>query len=73
MGATATGKTGLAVEISRRFDVELISVDSALIYKGMDIGTAKPDAQTLALAPHHLVDIIDPAQQFRQLGKALEC
>ncbi len=64
MGATATGKTGLAVEICQRFDVELISVDSALIYKGMDIGTAKPDARTQALAPHHLVDIIDPAQAF---------
>jgi tRNA dimethylallyltransferase len=64
MGATATGKTGLAVDICQRFDVELISVDSALIYKGMNIGTAKPDAETLALAPHHLVDIIDPAQPF---------
>ena len=64
MGATATGKTGLAAEICQRFDVELISVDSALIYKGMDIGTAKPDAETLALAPHHLVDIIDPARPF---------
>jgi tRNA dimethylallyltransferase len=64
MGATATGKTGLALEICQRFPVEIISVDSALIYRGMDIGTAKPDSKTLALAPHHLIDIIDPAEQY---------
>jgi len=64
MGATATGKTGLAVEIARRFPVEIISVDSALIYRGMDIGTAKPDADILTLAPHHLIDIIDPAENY---------
>ena len=64
MGATATGKTGLAVEIAKRFPVEIISVDSALIYRGMDIGTAKPGADMLALAPHHLIDIIDPAKNY---------
>lgn len=64
MGATATGKTDLAIEIARRFPVELISVDSALIYRGMDIGTAKPDAAVLAATPHFLVDIIDPAQHY---------
>ena len=64
MGATATGKTDLAIEISQRFAVEIISVDSALIYRGMDIGTAKPDSATLALARHHLIDIIDPAAQY---------
>jgi len=64
MGATATGKTGLAVEIAKRFPVEIISVDSALIYRGMDIGTAKPGADILALAPHHLIDIIDPAEHY---------
>lgn len=64
MGATATGKTELAVALKQRFPVEIISVDSALIYRGMDIGTAKPDAQTLAQAPHHLIDILDAAEQF---------
>lgn len=64
MGATATGKTELAAEICRRFPVEIISVDSAQIYRGMDIGTAKPDRKSLALAPHHLIDIIDPAEQY---------
>lgn len=64
MGATATGKTGLAVEIAKRFPVEIISVDSALIYRGMDIGTAKPGADILALVPHHLIDIIDPAENY---------
>lgn len=61
MGATATGKTELALAISERFDVEIISVDSALIYREMDIGTAKPAAELLASVPHHLIDIIDPA------------
>ena len=64
MGATATGKTELAVEIAKRFPVELISVDSALIYQGMDIGTAKPDAELLAVAPHFLIDIIEPTQSY---------
>ena len=64
MGATATGKTELAVEIAKRFPVELISVDSALIYRGMDIGTAKPDAELLAVAPHFLIDIIEPTQSY---------
>lgn len=64
MGATATGKTDLALAIHEEMAVELISVDSALVYRGMDIGTAKPDAQTLALAPHHLIDIIDPAEVY---------
>ena len=64
MGATATGKTELALEISRRFDVEIISVDSALIYRGMDIGTAKPEPAILQSVPHHMIDIIDPAEPF---------
>jgi tRNA dimethylallyltransferase len=71
MGATATGKTDLALSIHSELASELISVDSALVYRGMDIGTAKPDAQTLADSPHHLIDIIDPAEvysagQFRE-------
>lgn len=64
MGPTASGKTGLAVELLQRLPVELISVDSALVYKGMDIGTAKPDAATLAVAPHHLIDVIEPTHVY---------
>jgi tRNA dimethylallyltransferase len=64
MGPTASGKTGVAVELAQTLPVELISVDSALVYRDMDIGTAKPDAATLALAPHHLIDIIDPTEAY---------
>jgi tRNA dimethylallyltransferase len=64
MGPTASGKTAVAVELADRLPVELISVDSALVYRGMDIGTAKPDAETLARAPHHLIDIIDPTESY---------
>ncbi|WP_082665479.1 tRNA (adenosine(37)-N6)-dimethylallyltransferase MiaA [Pseudoalteromonas sp. H105] len=64
MGPTAAGKTALAIELCQHLKTEIISVDSALVYKDMNIGTAKPDAQELALAPHHLIDIIDPAQSY---------
>ena len=64
MGPTATGKTELAVALRDHYPVELISVDSALVYRGMNIGTAKPDAATLARAPHRLIDICDPAQPY---------
>jgi len=64
MGPTAAGKTDLALELAKRHPVEIISVDSALVYKGMDIGTAKPSAATLAACPHHLVDILDPTQAY---------
>ena len=64
MGPTASGKTALAVELAQRFPVELISVDSALVYRDMNIGTAKPDAEILARAPHHLIDIIDPTESY---------
>lgn len=64
MGPTASGKTALACALSERFPVELVSVDSALVYRGMDIGTAKPDAATLAKYPHRLVDIRDPAEPY---------
>ncbi|MGL5292035.1 MAG: tRNA (adenosine(37)-N6)-dimethylallyltransferase MiaA [Vibrionaceae bacterium] len=64
MGPTASGKTGLAIALKQRYPVEIISVDSALIYRGMDIGTAKPTAAELALAPHRLIDILDPAQAY---------
>ncbi|QLQ02254.1 MAG: tRNA (adenosine(37)-N6)-dimethylallyltransferase MiaA [Thiobacillus sp.] len=64
MGPTASGKTALAVGLVERFPLEIISVDSALVYRGMDIGTAKPDAATLARAPHHLLDIRDPTETY---------
>jgi tRNA dimethylallyltransferase len=64
MGPTASGKTALACALSERFAVGLISVDSALVYRGLDIGSAKPDAATLARYPHALIDIRDPAQPY---------
>jgi tRNA dimethylallyltransferase len=73
MGPTATGKTDLAVRLVQELPCDIISVDSAMVYRGMDIGTAKPDAETLAQAPHRLIDICDPAEafsasRFRQLA-----
>ncbi|MDY2947308.1 MAG: isopentenyl transferase family protein, partial [Mannheimia varigena] len=62
MGPTASGKTDLAIALRQELPVEVISVDSALIYKGMDIGTAKPSKAELELAPHRLIDILDPAE-----------
>lgn len=64
MGPTASGKTPLAVELVKQFPYEIISVDSALVYRGMNIGTAKPDAATLKIAPHRLIDICDPADAY---------
>lgn len=64
MGPTASGKTDLAVSLVERFPFEIISVDSALVYRDMDIGTAKPDAETLSRAPHRLIDIIDPSESY---------
>ena len=64
LGPTASGKTALACALSERFPVALVSVDSALVYRGMDIGTAKPDAATLARYPHRLIDIRDPAEPY---------
>jgi len=64
MGPTASGKTELALEIFDRFDVNLISVDSALIYRGMDIGTAKPSPEILTNYPHALIDICEPEETF---------
>lgn len=64
MGPTASGKTDLAVELVKRFPFEIISVDSAMVYRNMDIGTAKPDPAVLRLAPHRLIDILDPAETY---------
>lgn len=64
MGPTASGKTAVALEIARHIPAEIISVDSALVYRGMNVGTAKPSAKELASVPHHLIDIIDPAEAY---------
>lgn len=64
MGPTASGKTALASELIRQFPFEIISIDSAMIYRDMDIGTAKPSAQELLLAPHHLIDVVDPTESY---------
>ena len=64
MGPTASGKTALAVELVKRFGCGIVSVDSAMIYRGMDIGTAKPGADVLSVAPHRLIDILDPAMSY---------
>ena len=82
MGPTASGKTRLAVELARRLPLDIISVDSAMVYRGMDIGTGKPDKETQRRAPHRLIDIRDPetaysADEFRRdaldaIGRARE-
>jgi len=64
MGPTASGKTRLAVELVARYPMEIVSVDSALVYRDMDIGTAKPGADVLAVAPHRLIDIRDPSEPY---------
>jgi len=68
MGPTASGKTDLAIALRESLPVEVISVDSALIYKGMDIGTAKPSREELAKAPHRLIDILDPAESYSAMN-----
>ncbi len=64
MGPTASGKTKLAVQLAKQLDTEIISVDSVLVYKGMDIGTAKPSLEERQGIPHHLIDILDPSEVF---------
>ena len=64
MGPTASGKTELALKLAQALPCDIISVDSAMVYRGMDIGTAKPDAETLRLFPHRLIDICDPAEAY---------
>jgi tRNA dimethylallyltransferase len=64
MGPTASGKTALAIDLRQRFPLDIISVDSALVYRGMAVGTAKPDADTLRRAPHALIDVRDPAETY---------
>jgi len=64
MGPTASGKTDLAIFLSENFPVDIISVDSAMVYRGLDIGSAKPSAEELAKAPHRLIDVVDPAEAY---------
>nr|WP_091909917.1 tRNA (adenosine(37)-N6)-dimethylallyltransferase MiaA [Chitinasiproducens palmae] len=64
LGPSASGKTATALALARAFPIEIVSVDSALVYRGMDIGTAKPDADELAAVPHHLIDIVDPETPY---------
>ena len=71
-GPTAAGKTATALAIAREFDCEIVSVDSALVYRGMDIGTAKPSAHELAAVPHHLIDIRDPLHAYNAAEFARE-
>lgn len=72
LGPTASGKTATALELARRFPVEIVSVDSALVYRGMDIGTAKPNAAERAAAPHHLIDIVEPEVAYSAARFAVE-
>ncbi len=78
MGPTGAGKTDIALELTERLPLEIVSVDSALVYRGMDIGTAKPSALARARVPHHLIDIRDPAEAYsagefvRDAAEALE-
>jgi tRNA dimethylallyltransferase len=71
-GPTASGKTGLALKLAAKLPLEIISVDSALVYRGMDIGTAKPTPAELAAAPHHLIDIRDPREAYSAAQFALD-
>jgi tRNA dimethylallyltransferase len=64
MGPTCTGKTALALRLAERFPVEIVSVDSALVYRGLDVGTSKPTAAERAAVPHHLIDLCDPADPY---------
>ena len=73
IGPTASGKTALALHLARRFPCEIISIDSALVYRGMDIGTAKPSADELAAVPHHLINIISPLQNYSAADFVADC
>lgn len=64
MGPTASGKTDLAIFLTENFPIDIISVDSALVYRGLDIGSAKPSAEELTKAPHRLIDVVDPADAY---------
>src|SRR5205085_2965891 len=77
-GPTGTGKSDLALRLAREFPVEIVSVDSAQVFRGLDIGSAKPDARTRAEVAHHLLDLVDPADSYsagqfvRDAARAIE-
>jgi len=71
VGPTATGKTALAIALARRLGGEIVGADSRQVYRRMDIGTAKPTPEERSLAPHHLIDVVDPDQEF-SLAQYLE-
>lgn len=73
LGPTASGKSALSLELARKYRTEIISLDSALIYKGMDIGTAKPTKEEMSICPHHLIDICDPAQSYSAADFRKDC
>lgn len=73
LGPTASGKSALALDVARQIDSEIISLDSALIYKGMDIGSAKPTKDELAICPHHLIDIISPRDSYNAASFREDC
>ena len=73
LGPTASGKSGLALSIAQRWPVEIISLDSALVYRHMDIGTAKPSKPEQATVPHHLIDILEPNQTYSTASFLLDC
>jgi tRNA dimethylallyltransferase len=74
MGPTASGKTAFAVDWAERLGSEIVSVDSALVYRRLDIGSAKPDAATLRRAPHHLIDLREPQNPIRRpISPAMPC
>ena len=64
LGPTASGKTAIALDLAARFPAEIVSLDSAQVYRGMDIGTAKPGAAERARVPHHLIDILEPVEAY---------
>lgn len=73
LGPTASGKSALSLELARNYRAEIISLDSALIYRDMDIGTAKPSAEERAVCPHHLIDICDPAESYSAASFRHDC
>jgi len=73
LGPTASGKTALGVQLAHRFNAEIISIDSALVYRGMDIGTAKPTEEEKEGVPHHLIDIRDPFESYSAADFFRDC
>lgn len=73
LGPTASGKSALSLQLAERFPIEIISIDSALVYRGLDIGTAKPTLAEQAKVPHHLIDIIDPSQSYSTAQFVKDC